>query len=633
MPKYNGIVYSRYRTHDHYALAGKEKFMKKPTWKERFQYWFDNRMSQGSFTLLRILIIFTVIAGILMAGLIILLRFNGNLEADGVIWDSFATLINAWMPYYEEGSIGYLIIMALSALCGLLVTSVLIGIITSAMEEKIMNLRKGNSIVIEEGHIVVIGFYPGEYTLIRQLILAAGKDAETIVIGSELERDEIEGYIHDNIDIPDNVRIICRTVDPFDPASVEKLALRSCRTVIISPAPDFDTVKILLAVSSLISSADCPDIRVNSIISKEENRFPPSIAAKHNVTALQTNDVLARIIAHSCTQSGLSEVFTEIFNFEGSELYCIDIGIPTGMRFAELMWKLDRAVPVGVFRNNEVTLNPDRDMILRSTDRLLVFAENRDSAVLNNGGQELNEAYAIGTPKPERDTKVCIFGWNRTIRTVLRELPENVESITIVNYDGDDREIIERICEAREISPDFIRANTKRELSLHEIVKDIEHVIILSSHEADEDEADMETIFLLLNLRDVRTRYQLHYNITAEMRKEKNQSLIVGDDHTDFVVASNMSALFLAQLAETPEMITAFKELLSNEGNELFMKRAYNLSLHGEHTVSELRQIAFRQKYIFLGYVGEDGHCVFNPQLNDIIGLKRSDKVVVLGTR
>lgn len=100
-------------------------------------------------------------------------KFNGDQEASGVFWDSIATIVNAWMPSYEEGSIGYLIVMGLTAFVGLMFISVLIGIVTSAIEEKIVGLRKGNSIVIEEGHTVILGFCPGEYTLIRQLILAA----------------------------------------------------------------------------------------------------------------------------------------------------------------------------------------------------------------------------------------------------------------------------------------------------------------------------------------------------------------------------------------------------------------------------------------------------------------------------
>ena len=114
---------------------------RKFTLKERFQYWFDNRMTKGSLGLIRVLIVVSVILAISMAGLIILFKFNEEGEVASVFWDSIATVINAWMPSFEDGSPGYLILMSITAIAGVLFTSVLIGIITSAIEEKIDNFK------------------------------------------------------------------------------------------------------------------------------------------------------------------------------------------------------------------------------------------------------------------------------------------------------------------------------------------------------------------------------------------------------------------------------------------------------------------------------------------------------------
>ena len=159
-----------------------------------------------------------------------------------------------------------------------------------------------------------------------------------------------------------------------------------------------------------------------------------------------------------------------------------------------------------------------------------------------------------------------------------------------------------------------------------------EHVVILSDHEKDDEEADMETVFLLLHLRDIRTRHELSFNITTEMRRESNQDLVVTDDHTDFVVASNMSALVLAQLSESPELIGAFSELLSNQGNELFLRNAGDLGCAGSRTTAEIRSIAFASGYIVLGYMDpETGRCSFNPPLDGIVELEGTDRLIVLG--
>lgn len=49
-------------------------------------------------------------------------------------------------------------------------TSVLIGVISTAIEERLSTLRKGNSLVLERDHIVILGHENGEFKLIEELI-------------------------------------------------------------------------------------------------------------------------------------------------------------------------------------------------------------------------------------------------------------------------------------------------------------------------------------------------------------------------------------------------------------------------------------------------------------------------------
>ncbi|MBQ6655279.1 MAG: hypothetical protein IJM79_07145 [Erysipelotrichaceae bacterium] len=602
--------------------------MNKPSLKDRFTYWFDNQMSKGSVGLVRILLIFTLLVVLLIAAIIFSCGFSEDQGFIGVLWDSLATIINAWMPSFEEGSIGYICMMALAALAGLLVTSVLIGIFSSAIEEKIVGLRKGNSLVIEKDHIVLIGFYSGEYTLLRQLILAARDQPCTIVIGAEMERDELEENISDNFEIPDNVRIVCRTVDPLDSVSLEKLAISSCRTVIVSPTDDDRTVKILLALSHLVEKCGLTDVRINSILAKDENRFPPLLAERHNITALQFSDARGKLIAHSCNQAGLSRVFRDIFDFEGSELYIIRRSQMTGLSFRDLLGQMDGGVPVGIVRDEKIMMNPEDDQPLQEGDELLVYAPTEDSALLTENTSASPPKPRAVRGRPERVSNTTIFGNRSSLLVILRELPDTVNKVTLVNYDKFNYEKVKKICKSREFELELTDGDERDENVLYEIVKDSEHVIIQSNY-GDEEEADMHTIFLLLNLREVREKHGLKFNITAEMRREKNQVLIETGDHTDFIVASNMSSLLLAQLGENPRLLPAFREILSNEGNELFMKKATELHCTGDFEVSQLRQLLFDQGCIMLGIMNGKGEYLLNPPLKERVKLGAADSVIV----
>lgn len=551
------------------------------------------------------------------------------------LWNGYVTLINAWMPEYDPGdppALAYLFFMAVIAIIGILFTSILIGIITSMIEEKVDSLRKGNSAVLEEGHTVVIGFYSGEYTLLKQLVLGAFDTPCTIVVAGEMEKDEMDGLIKDNIDIHKNVKIICRNIDIFDPSALERLAVKKAESVIVSPTDNARVTKILLALSTLIDEKD--PVRINGITYKDEYRLPATMAKKHNIFTLHTNDTLAKMMARSCTQPGLSVVFREIFSYEGNEFFLTHIPEAEGITFKELTARMDKAVPVGVARNRRILMNPPSWTRIQAADNILIFAAD-------NGAYEITD-----NPDPEWKpvnnendseyrfrhlSKVCIFGFNKSLNVILRELPDNVREVLLVNPDVEESEV-KQLCS---LYPKLV-INTFEEKNLDEktlvsLTEKYRHFIILNLHSDNEDKDDMLTSFLLLKLRDIRERYNLTFNITAEMRREANQTLVETDDHTDFVVASNMSALFLAQLSKSPELLPVFTELLSNEGNEVYLIKAKYLNAAGSYTIRQLRQIALAKHYVLIGYINFQGAYRFNPALDKPVTPGEDDYLILIG--
>ena len=603
--------------------------------KSRFNYWFDNRMSKGSLGFIRILIIVSILFAVLIAGLIILFHFNEDGEVASIFWDTISTIINAWMPSFEDGSLGYVIMMSIVAIAGVLFTSVLIGIITSAIEEKIDNLKKGNSMVLEKNHTVVLGFYPGEYTLLRQLVLAAAGKPTCVVVAEDMDREEMEEYIDENIERPKNFRIVCRTADITDPVALEKCSVETCKTVIVSPTEDMRTIKSVLAVSALLDEKGAPEISVNAIISKNEYRFPPSMAEANNITTLQTNSILAKMIAHSCTQTGLSETFREVFDFEGNEFYLIEIDGIDGITFEELSSRVNNATPAGLFRDGEVIINPDAKIVLKDTDKVLVFSEEIDSAKLEEPiklEKYNNKSKMIDF---EELTDTVIIGHNETLPIILHELPENVSKVYLAGQktSKEEQEELEEIASKRKLTLEYVKGNLHSEKTLLSLAKMAKHIVVLNDHDGDSEESDMEAIFLLLNLRDIRNRYNLEFNITVEMQQEHNQKLVGRGDHTDFLVVSSMSSLILAQLAESPELINVFKEILSNEGNELYLKNVGLSKLEGKHTIRDLRMIMLKHGYIFLGYIDEEKNSYFNLPLDEELDLTKDDNLIVLGKK
>ncbi len=600
--------------------------------KDRLAYWFDTHMQKGSIALIKLLAIVTALAIGLVTLVLVLLGYSEAKYGTDVFWDGFATIINAWMPYYSdgEGSIDYLIVMAIAAIIGLLITSVLIGIISNAIEEYIEGLKDGKSTVLEKDHVVILGFIPGDYTLIKQIVLAAGTDKRSVVIASDDSSEEMHEAIYDNVDIPKNIKLIFRTIDIFDPASLEKLSLPTCKHIIISPMDDRKTIKVLLAVSLLINSNDNEKVRVSALVSKNEHRFPETVAAKHNVTTIQMRNAIARMVAHSCSQTGLSDAFREVFSFEGNEFYYREMSEAVGMSFADLSYRMDNAVPIGLIHEGKMMLNPDKDLKIAKGDRVIIFAEESDSAVITD--RNYHEVPMSTYRSSERSRKVAIVGYNGSFKLVYRELADTISEVVVAGIPDEKKDTILKLYDEsinRKIT--FFEDDIDEVENMSELAKKVDHVVLLSDHTLEDEDADIQSIFRIMRFRDIRTKLDLDFNITAEMRKKSNLNLIREEEHMDYVVASNMSSLFLAQLCENYELDDLFKEILANRGNELYLKKAKDFGCDGVYTTQQLRNLALSNKSVLLGYLRADSYeSFFNPGLNEEIKLGAEDSLIVL---
>lgn len=119
-----------------------------------------------------------------------------NITSEGAtgyhIWVSLMHALDAGTLAGDDTSqMGTIVLMTVVTICGIFVTSILIGIISSGFEEKLNSLRKGFSKVIEDNHTVIIGFNDGIYTILTELIEAnaSEKKACILVIGEE-EKDD-----------------------------------------------------------------------------------------------------------------------------------------------------------------------------------------------------------------------------------------------------------------------------------------------------------------------------------------------------------------------------------------------------------------------------------------------------------
>ena len=83
------------------------------------------------------------------------------------------------------------------------------------------------------------------------------------------------------------------------------------------------------------------------------------ISSVDDVHALLTGDQIARIVAQTSRQSGLSVVYTELLNFSGSEIYFQAEPKLTGRTYGEALGAYDESSVIGLrTEKGKIILNP-----------------------------------------------------------------------------------------------------------------------------------------------------------------------------------------------------------------------------------------------------------------------------------
>ncbi len=597
---------------------------------QKLNYRFDTLMAKSPLGLIKVIAVVSITVALLLT---LVMVIGGSVEGDGfgsALWAILSTEINAWMPSSEDGDALYVIMMAAAAIVGLMITSVLIGIISGTIEEKLNGLRRGNSLVIESGHTIVLGFVHGEYTLINELIASVGDNKEIIVIAGDTDKDEADEAIRDNINCPKNVRLIYRTVDICDPVSMKCLSIETCRSVAVTPMDDVTTLRSLFALCRIIDDCGRKDINIAASLSDIDGSIPDSTALKRNITVIHTGDVLSRIIAHSCTQPGLSHAFAELLDFKGSELFDLDMPECTGMNFGDITENLRGGVPVGIISGGETVLCPTKDIVYAGGDHLIIFSADRSNVSLTSPAVPYADPGKVAVTSAQEPENLLVIGRNGDLPTILNELPEKPFSVVLADYGKNEYEDIKEGFTRGGISLEIYSGELSDDDNLAALCDKADNVVLLNGRDEDADAGDLKVMVMLTRLRDLRESRGLSFNVTAELQCEHNRRLVSEGELTDYVVAGDMAALTLAQLTRSPSLHNTFRTLLSNEGCELYLVPVSAFGLDGVTISLDIRRTLYGAGYVFLGYFNAKG-IVFNPAFDAKLSLLPADQLIVIG--
>jgi len=637
---------------------------------QRLRYRFDNFMARGGRSIfLSLVVVFLAILVLLIAARGLAHLLTGS-PTPGFGWDSFTTFLQMTDPgsmAEDMTSRGWYQAIGITAgVAGIVMLSALIAFITTALDRRLHNLRKGHSRVVEESHTLILGWDEQRVVeIIRELVIAnESRKRRAVVILADRDKEYMDDYLSVSISDRATTVVVTRSGSPSSLLNLELVSVATASSVIVlsgcsdsAPAAmreesDARVVKTLLAVQN-----QRPPDRPLHIVTEI---FDPAIralisqTAGDGVVALHARDILSRILVQTSRSLGLSVVYNELLSFRGNEIYFFGADWDN-TTFGGVQFRFARSVPIGIYtERGELLLNPPPDRHLDPTDQLLVVAEDDSLIALLPDRVASPGTRRLPARRLERTAeRHLIVGHTQKTPRVLSELGKYVMEGSRVQLmprahhaiNGSDVGAITSRTDGMQLSTLDLDPLDPATWQQHR-PGDFDSIILLS--EGDEvrlpDQIDAETILILLlirgQLQKERQQGRVDTTVITELIMSENQALAASTGVHDFVVSSKLVSMLLAQISEDPLMQAVYQDLFSEVGSEIYLKSAslYLEDLPQQATFAELTRLAQERGEVCLGVKLKinEGRANLNygitlaPPKTSVWALDTADTLVVL---
>jgi voltage-gated potassium channel Kch len=625
------------------------------TWQEKLRYKFDNLMARGTGALIAGLGILSLILIVVMAAFVVLTQVS---PADGepisfweAAWLSLMRTLDAGTMGGDEGW-GFRLTMFVVTIGGVFIISTLIGVLTSGIETKMEDLRKGRSRVIESDHTVILGWAPQIHTILSELVVANEnrKDACIVILGDK-DKVEMEEEIRAAMGSSGKTRIVCRTGSPIDLNDLQLVSLQTARSIIILSSsnenPDAQAIKTILAITNNPNRRATP-YHIVAEIKDPKNINVASMVGKDEAELVLTGDLISRIIAQTCRQSGLSVVYTELLDFGGDEIYFKEEPSLAGKTFHETLLAYKDSAVIGLRqKGGTVKLNPPMDTRVQAGDQIIAVSADDDTIVLDpaTAPSVQLELISSGKPEPRMPERTLILGWNWRAPAIIHELdaytaPQS-EVMVVADHEGGAEEI-DRLCPRHpNLTVTYQQADTTDRQVLETVApQTYHHIIVLSYSDTREvQEADSCTLITLLHLRDMSEKLKQDFAIVSEMLDVQNRALAEVTHADDFIVSDKLISLIMTQVSENKQLNAIFTDIFDPDGSEIYLKPVSEyVKLNTPVNFYTVIEAAARKGELAMGYrlkafasQAEKAYGVrVNPDKAEKVTFSAEDKVVVL---
>ena len=626
------------------------------TLRQRARYWFDNTMSKGTPALVRWLALASLAVIVIGGTLVWALDPTPD---DGAtvphhraflpsIWQGVLHALDPGTVAGDSGHWWYVAIAFAITLGGILVVAAFIGVLTTGLDAKLTELRKGRSRIIERNHTVLLGWSDQVFTIISELVEANSNQRRScIAILADRDKVEMEDEIREKLGKTRRTRVVCRSGNPVDPGDIAMVNPSAARSVIVLPsaAEDRDAylIKTLLAVSRS-RDGQPGTCRIVGSVADPHNLPAAKLAGGPDAQLIDATDVAARIIVQTCLQSGLSVVYSDLLDFGGDEIYFHQEPALVGATYGHALHAFQTSSVIGMqMASGQIVLNPPSHVRISPGDKLIAISED-DDTIVPGPPAIVAQQVIVAYPDPPPATKhTLILGWNTRAPDVLRQLdqyvPAGSDAYIVARHASASPAVAALFTELRNVVLNFKEEDSADRTVLESLnVGGFDNVIVLCSDDVDAQLADSRTLVTLLHLRDIQKRTGGRFTIVSEMADDRNRALVQATQADDFIFSEKLLSLMTTQISENPHLATVFASLFESEGSEIYLKGAEWYVRLGQtvnfQTVVEAARLrgesAIGYRLAARSLEGPTYGVVLNPNKVEPLTLREGDRIIVL---
>lgn len=548
----------------------------------------------GSSIFVSLVVAFLGLMLLIMAARAVLLLFLPfNAKQHNAFFDTLLEVSDPGrLAEFTDASRWYQVSAVLSTVLGIVVLSSLIAVMTTTLDRRMANLRKGHSRVVESGHTLILGWSSQRVVeVVRQLILAnADKRDAAVVILADMDKEEMDDLLHHRLKDRKSTRIITRSGNPADVTKLDLVAVHDAKSAIVlsgvaSTAPeelreaaDAQVFKVLLALSAQSAGRT---LNIVAEVLDPAFKAPARRIDPQHITPVCPAEIVAKILVETSRSVGLSAVYRALLSFEDKELYFTE-GSWGGKTFGQVAFHFDDALPSGLrTADDRVVLNPDPGRILEPGEKLLVLATD-DSTIRFSATPvvEPPEAPPRRRRRARAEEHLLLVGWTAKTARVVGEYAQYVLDGSTVDIMVAEPTEVMRAQAARlnggRVAVDLVARDPAVPSTWDDTdLSRYDTVVILSADDHEHgDLVDARSIMILLLVQTALGEHHTSPTLITELVEADNEDLAREAGVHDFLVSPHFVSRLLAQVSEERALDAVFAELFAREGSELYLKPA-----------------------------------------------------------